>query len=385
VKTFTIAMTNLRRLFRWRASVFFVVVLPMLLILLLGASFGGAFTPVVGVAGATGGPLAGELTSTLDSADDVDVERFANAQDLTRAVERGQIQAGLVVPDGYDAALREGRTAQLRYLARLDGVGQELRATVQSAVAAQAATIRAARFAEGEGFGTFDRTLPLARASAGLVPGIGVETVSADPSAVNAPGRFDEGASSQLLLFVFLNSLSGAAALIETRKLGVSRRMLSTPTPVGTILLGEGLGRYAIALLQGLVIMVGSLLIFGVSWGAPLGAAAVLVLFCAVGCGAGMLMGALFRNEQQAGAVSLLAGLGLAAIGGSMVPLEVFPDAMRTVAHLTPHAWGNDAFATLVGRNGGIGDIVTELAALAGFAVALIALATWRLRHVLVR
>jgi ABC-2 type transport system permease protein len=111
----------------------------------------------------------------------------------------------------------------------------------------------------------------------------------------------------------------------------------------------------------------------------------LVALFAAVGCGAGMLMGALFRNEQQASAVSLLAGLGLAAVGGSMVPLEVFPDAMRKVAHLTPHAWGNDAFATLVGRSGGIGDIVTELAVLAAFAAGLIVLATWRLRHALVR
>jgi len=384
VKALTIAATNLRRLLRWRASIFFVVILPMLLILLLGASFGGAFTPVVGVTGGGDGPLARELVASVDRADDVDVERFASADSLTRSVERGRIQAGLIVPEGYDATLRAGGTARLRYLARLDGVGQELRSTVQSAVATQAATIRAARFAQREGVGTFDQTFPLATASAGLVPGIDVETTSADPAAEDAAGRFDEGASSQLLLFVFLNSLSGAAALIETRKLGVSRRMLSTPTPIRSVLLGEGLGRYAIALFQGLVIMVGSLIMFGVRWGDPLGAAAVLILFCAVGCGAGMLMGALFRNAQQAGAVSLLAGLGLAAIGGSMVPLEVFPDAMRTVAHVTPHAWGNDAFAALVASGGGLGDVVTELAVLAAFAAALIALATWRLRRALI-
>ena len=116
----------------------------------------------------------------------------------------------------------------------------------------------------------------------------------------------------------------------------------------------------------------------------PLAATAVLVLFCAVGCGAGMLMGALFRNEQQAGAVSLLAGLGLAAIGGSMVPLEVFPDAMRRIAHVTPHAWGNDAFAKLVAHDGTIADILPQLAVLVAFAVGLLALATWRLRRALI-
>ena len=53
---------------------------------------------------------------------------------------------------------------------------------------------------------------------------------------------------------------------------------------------------------------------------------------------------------------------------------------MRTIAHFTPHAWGNDAFAELVQRNGQVVDILRELAVLAAFAAVLLSLATWRLR-----
>jgi ABC-2 type transport system permease protein len=66
-----------------------------------------------------------------------------------------------------------------------------------------------------------------------------------------------------------------------------------------------------------------------------------------------------------------------------MVPIEFFPDAMQTVAHLTPHAWGLDAFAELVRRDGTIADITAELTVLALFAVGLLALASWRLRKTL--
>jgi hypothetical protein len=31
---------------------------------------------------------------------------------------------------------------------------------------------------------------------------------------------------------------------------------------------------------------------------------------------------------------------------------------MRTVAHLTPHAWANDAFTELIRRGEGFGDIL---------------------------
>ena len=93
-----------------------------------------------------------------------------------------------------------------------------------------------------------------------------------------------------------------------------------------------------------------------------------------------MLMGALFDNDEQAGSMGVFLGLGLAALGGCMVPMEIFPDTMVQIAHLTPHAWGLDGFSELIRRGGDITSIVTELAVLTAFAVALLSIGTWRLR-----
>jgi len=92
---------------------------------------------------------------------------------------------------------------------------------------------------------------------------------------------------------------------------------------------------------------------------------------------------ALFRNEQQAIGISLLLGLGLGALGGCMVPLQIFSPTVRRIAHITPQAWGNDAFAKLIGHGASITGIWPQLGALAAFAVVLLALAAWRLRRVL--
>jgi hypothetical protein len=56
---------------------------------------------------------------------------------------------------------------------------------------------------------------------------------------------------------------TGAAALIETRRLGLSR-MLAASTFPGTVITGETLGKVLIALIQALVILAGSALLFGV-------------------------------------------------------------------------------------------------------------------------
>ena len=384
MKAFAIAATDLRRLFRFRLNVFFLFVLPMLIILLLGSAFGGSDRARIGVVGGAEGSLARSLAASVDAEPSVRLERFSSERSLQSAVARGRVEAGLVIPAGYDTAARGGRPVQLRYFARPDSVAQQLRATIESSVAAQSGLLGAARLLQQERATPPAAALARAKAAAATVPAVGVRLTAPDGKPYpESRGRYSDGASTQLLLFIFLTSLTGSARLIETRRLGVARRMLSTPTSVATILAGQTLGRLAVALLQALLIVVGSALFFGVRWGDPAATAAVVLAFCLVGAGAGMLIGSVFSNEEQAGPVAILLGLGLAALGGSMVPLEVFPPTVRSLAHLTPHAWGNDAFSTLLKHGGGLGAVLDDIGVLLAFAAVLIALGNWRLRRAL--
>jgi linearmycin/streptolysin S transport system permease protein len=385
VRAVAIAVSNLRRMFRDRTNLFFAFVFPMLMILVLGAAFGGSSDARVGIVADGSGPLTGALVRQLSATPHIDVVQVADGTTLRTQVQRGIVAAGVIVPSGYDAEVRSGGRVSVAFLSRPGTTSEQLIETVRGAVATQAALLGAARFAESEGaVPSFDAGLAAARRSAPTIPRVSVGQTIAGASSTSGLGRFDEGAWTELLLFVFLISLSGAVALIETRRIGVSRRMLSTPTAPATVIAGETLGRVLVSLVQAAIIIGGSALFFGVRWGEPLGVLAVVVLFALVGAGAGILLGTLFANEQPAMGVSLLLGMGLAALGGCMVPLEVFSPAMRRIAHLTPHAWGNDAFAKLVGDGAGLTAILPQLAVLAAFAAVLLALGTWRLRRVLV-
>ena len=381
-----IGLNNLRRQFRVRTNLFFTFVFPMLLILVLGATFGGSSNPRLGVVVAGSGPLEGDLVSQLSHTPHLHVVRVGSRRTLLTQVARGQLVAGLVIPANYDSSVNDGEPVALSYVARLDPSSQQLSQTVQGAVGQQATLLGAARFALAQGAApTFGAGLAAAQATEPRVPVVSVtQTVAGKTTFSGSLGPFDESAWTELLLFLFLTSLTGAVALIETRRLGVSRRMLSTPTAPGQIIGGETIGRMFIGLIQATVIIVGSALLFGVRWGQLAGVAVVVLLFVLVGAGAGIFLGTVFRNEQQAMGISLLVGLGLAALGGCMVPLEVFSPAMKHIAHLTPHAWANDAFAKLVANGASVTDLGRQLAILAAYAVVLLLLATWRLRRVMV-
>ncbi len=382
-----IARVNLLRTLRERSSLFFVFLLPFIIIIALGAMNGAAGDTRLGVVAGAAGPLGDDLVTLLESGDvGVEVTRFESAADLRAAVEDGTIGAGLIIPGGYDAALRDGQTVRLPLVAQPEDRLSGLRQAIDAAVARQSAQIRAARVAVAYTGVEFEVALQWARALQGERSPVAVEASTIGTSVFPADaGPFAFGAQSQVILFMFLTSMTAATQLILTRELGVSRRMLATRTPVRAILLGELLGRFAVAMTQGVFIVLVSSLLFGVQWGDLLGATLVVVLFALVATGTAMVIGAFARNPDQAGAIGVVAGMILGAIGGAMVPAEFFTEPMTTLSRLTPHAWAIDALRDLSFRGAGVSDILAQLVVLAGMALVLVVLGTWSLRRSLTR
>uniref|UniRef100_UPI0031E2D4AF ABC transporter permease n=1 Tax=Saccharothrix mutabilis TaxID=33921 RepID=UPI0031E2D4AF len=359
MKVLVIAGTELRRVLRDRVGLFFLFVLPFLLVLVMGATFGGSIVPKLGVVG--GGAVVEELRGEPG----VRVVPFASEAEVRTAVERGEVSAGLVLSGP-------------RFLARPDAYGQQVRLAIQGVLARDAQRREVVAFV-AEQTGADPAT------AATVVESVAVEPVTVTSSGgARTTGLFDTGAANQLLLFVFLTALTSSAALVETRRLGVSRRMIATPTTAGAVVLGEGLGRVAVAAVQGVAIVAGTWLLFGVRWGDPVAVALVVAAFALVAGAAGMLIGSVLRSEQQVGGIGVLMGLGFAALGGVMVPLELFGDTMRTVALFTPHAWAGQALSAL-SRGGGVPEVLLPLGVLTAYAAVLFAVGSWLLRRSLTR
>jgi ABC-2 type transport system permease protein len=131
-----------------------------------------------------------------------------------------------------------------------------------------------------------------------------------------------------------------------------------------------------------LIVSVGSAL-FGVDWGDPLAAGTLLLVWALIGTGAGVLSGTLFRTPEQAAAISAPIGIVFGMLGGCMWPLAIVSEPLRAAGHLVPHAWAIDAWIGILSKGAGVVGIARPLAVLATFAVALIAVATVRLRSII--
>lgn len=380
----TIALLELRRFLRDRSNLFFVFVFPMLIVLFVGLQFGEQ-------AQQTRAVVVGEQ-STLRSA------LVEGLRDSGQRVTLSEEDAALeqVARARADVAVVIDTDAASAYAA-----GDDLRLTVvpSSALTAQAAVQQVQVVAQqlsteqGQMAALTAEGVPADQAEAALgrardvvaTPRLEVQRVDELAEQFEGLGQFDFGASGQLLLFVFLSSLTGSVTLIQARRLGVVARTLSGPVTAGQLVLGEALGRFVIAIVQGGWIMVASSVLFDVGWGSLPLALLVLSLFALVSAGAAMLLGAVMDNEGAASGLGVGLGLVLGALGGSMFPLELFPEGMRLVSRFTPHSWAYEALADIQRRGGDLLDVAPELGVLAAMALVLLLAGGWAVRRSLAR
>jgi ABC-2 type transport system permease protein len=371
----TIAGVSFRQYTRDRTAVFFTLVLPLLLIVVIGLSIGGPSSMRVGVTLEDDGALATALRNHLEQVPDIDLRRYRDSDELRRDVRRGALVVGAVVPRAYDRTLRNGGTAEVTILTGPDPRAVVAQSVVAARVSTQAAEVQAARATPGD----FDANLGVARE---VAPRSTVAAVEQSALGGNAlPTGFEYTAPANLVLFVFISTFAGASVIVISRRLGVTRRMLSTPTTARTIVVGFALGRFSFGFVQGLFILVVGATFFGVDWGDPVAAVVLLTAIAAVGMSAAMLLGAVATTNEQPGTIGPVIGIALGMLGGCMWPLAIVPEFMRVLGHAFPHAWAMDAWIELIGSDAGLVEVAPNLLALAAFTAVLLPLAAWRLRR----
>ncbi|HET9075682.1 MAG TPA: ABC transporter permease [Acidimicrobiales bacterium] len=379
-----VAVASLRRVVRDRTALFFMIALPLVVILIIGATVRGFSTFRVGVVDEGAGRTGTELVAALQAAPDLRVRHYPSVGAASRAVARGEVSTAVVLPRGMDTDLRAGRTVAVPVLAeRANSTQQAAAAAVAPVLAAQGARIQAALFATSAGAGSVDQNLERAGRLQATLTQVTVASRTAESRAQTLPEGFSYSAPTMLVLFVFLNALTGGTLIIENRRLGMYERMRAAPLGPATIIAGEALGFVVIALVQSVIIVATGAVVFGVSWGNWPAAVALIVTWAVVGAGAGMVSGTVFRTPEQATAIGPALGMALAMLGGCMWPLSIVNSVMRQVGHAAPQAWAVDAWTALLARGGTLGTILPQLAVLAGFAAVLLTLATLRMNRVI--
>ena len=191
------------------------------------------------------------------------------------------------------------------------------------------------------------------------------------------------------VLFVFLASTSVARSLIDERKSGTLRRLMSAPLSRAALMAGKMVPVFLLTIIQIIVIFtVGAFLLPVMGFGRlavgndPLAWAITSILIALCSTCLGVLISTLAKTESQ------VSGIGNALLwiagflGGAIFPavfLQQIP-LMNVLMKFVPQSWAITAYYDVLTRGKGLADIWLNMAVLAGFSIVFFVIGVRRFK-----
>jgi ABC-2 type transport system permease protein len=170
--------------------------------------------------------------------------------------------------------------------------------------------------------------------------------------------------------------------LIEARQKTL-RRQFAGPLTAGRVLTGKALSTAAVAGLSVLILtVVGAVVVALGATGMPRGISLAgflllsLALVLATTGFASFLFG-LARNERQGATLASLVSLVMAFAGGSFIPLDSLPPALRALSPFSLLYWATRGYQRLLVDGLGLRAVLPNIAILAGSGLLLLALSAF--------
>lgn len=182
-----------------------------------------------------------------------------------------------------------------------------------------------------------------------------------------------------VLFFTFL--LAGVSFLRE-RGQGTLERLLTTPVGRADLMVGYMLGFLIFAAIQAMLVLLYTILVLQVGFRGNLVEASLFLLILAVvGVSLGILISTFAHNEFQIVQFIPIIIIPQIFLSGVIVPIREMPTPLEILSQALPLTYAVDGIQKIMLKGDELGDVAADIAALVGFAVILIALATITLRR----
>jgi ABC-type multidrug transport system permease subunit len=383
-RIFRLAVHDVRLTVRDRGSFVWMLAMPLAFMWLFGnmGGGGGSNAAYLTVVDHDGGWLARAFVEDLGADEQIDLHELT-PEDAATAENKVRT---LVIPAGFTAGVLAGEPQTLR-------LEKEPDTSADFALAVEARSFRIV-------VRTLGRLVELDQAGAlpeGVEPGAGAEELyrslgAGEPAVALAASTVGEGrpvpsgrAQSVpgilTMTVVMMTLIYGAVYLTTEKQSGMLRRQMTAPVSRGQVFLGKLGGRFVLAGLQTVILLLAGRFLYGITYGkSPLGLMLLATSLCIATAGLSTLLGAVLRTPEQAGSVGWLLGMMLAAIGGCWWPSEVMPRWMWQAAHALPTAWAMDGFHALISFGYGLEGVLLPSAVLLGFGLLFAVLGSRFLR-----
>ncbi|HSL10776.1 MAG TPA: ABC transporter permease [Actinomycetota bacterium] len=382
---FLIARKDLVRRIRDRTAILTAVLLPLGLAYIFSLTLANVddagFEATYAVADADGGHLAGALTQTLGAIGSVTVEPVPDAAAAERRTDDGDVDAAIVIPEGFTAGVEAGRGAELIVRTSADASIAGLVATsVVRSFAARLDAVSVAVAAASAADPGADAAA-LAERARQLEPSTEVVEATAEDRVFSSITFFAIGMA---VFFLFFAVEFGVRGLLEEREDGTLARLLVAPIPQVAILAGKGLAALLVGLVSTTLLVVATTVLIDARWGNPIGVGLLVVAGVVAAVGVTALVSTFARTAAQAGAYASIVAVVGGLLGGTFFPIASAPGLLGSIRFLSPQGWLMEGFTGLASGEA-LRDVLVPAVATLAIGVICGAVAWRRARAVVAR
>jgi ABC-2 type transport system permease protein len=367
-KTLAVARKEMRQIGRDRRTLLILLFVPVFFLLVYGYALNFDIRHVrIAVQDNDRSTASRELISSFVNSGYFDLYgEVANAAEISRVIDRNDVRAVLVIPARFGSDVAAGRPTSVQFI--VDGDNANTATTVVgyargllSATSARYEVQARLGSAEGPVVTVEPRVFynPELRSTLFLVPGL-------------------------IAYIAMLTAVvSTALSIVREKEVGTMEQVRMSPVGPVPYILGKTAPYFVISLVSAMSIVVAAMVLFDMpmrgSWLVLVG---VVALFLIGALGFGLLISSVAETQQVAFQLALLTSfLPTLMLSGFIFPITSMPAFLQLVTRVVPARYFLVALRGIVLKGVGPQVFWPDLVALAVFAVAILGLASLRLRR----
>ncbi len=369
-----IALKDIKIYIRDRRALLLTIAMPLILIAILGAAFSNmfaderdqAFSPFeLGIVNLDDGELSKTLAEDIlgTGLSEVLTARFLDEDTLQQQIDTHELEIGIIIRPDFSVNLLTGKNGTIEILTQ---AASPFKIGIIESIISQFGQMVQVNQKAGELLyqqlinDPVNASIPMEQLMGHITESItskmsqieeghsyiSEQGIHATSKVVNAFQYYAVGMGVMFLLIAVVN---GVGAIIEEKEDPVMNRLLLTNMKHADYILGKLVGLLFKCGLQMAVIILGTHYIFGVDWGdSGIGVLFIAFAYVVGASGLGVLLGSFINKSKVLENAGIITVQIMAALGGSMVPLHIYPDWLNQAAKVLPNALALQSFLDLM-------------------------------------
>lgn len=376
-----IAWFELRRMLQSRSVVLNLFLLPLLLIFILGTALSSFFNsndetldlePVkVAIVDYVGDSteLTSQLHSFLRSPEIVKMISLSNVSTTTEAeklLRSKEVDYVVTVPIDFDQLVKKGEEAKLQLMLGSDRIANRVVGTIFDNFLDEINHAQGIK-AVMETLDMNQEAIPASSSPEDARSYVTVGKLSDEASTYSASQYY---AVAMLMMFLLYAGSTASSSLYEEKDNHTLYRLQSMPVPHIQILVGKMIGSSIVAMVQTIVIITVSSILYGTYWGEqPLLLAITCMLIIVASMTIAALVSFIAKTSSSANNIFQFMITVMTFFSGGFIPIPM--GILQSIGKLTVNHWGMESILQIM-LHGNTSEIMSSIGVLSWICVALL-------------